>query len=241
MSDAAPTSIPPYLVHTVFQYILPPSLPLPPHLLSRNLAERHHFLSISASDTEEYLCWPSEDASKAVDALEHGQHESEAEYHVRYTAPDLETLLAHVQPNDRSQVQIVFSWDDETRTWKYHDTRLMPFPKTSFVSLEEALAQRPRVGPGSRSASPLSDGYWDGYGSEDDSQRMSVPPNIVTEDDEKAEAAYWASYGAVQGRNIRRINSAIQLIPHRLWRLNNPFSKTPPTTPRRTRLPIYEQ
>ncbi|KIJ25601.1 hypothetical protein M422DRAFT_273414, partial [Sphaerobolus stellatus SS14] len=198
MAEVAPSPIPPHLVHTVFQYLLPPSLPLPPHLLSQPLAERHYHLSISPDDTASYLCWPSSETSKVVHALEFATptESVEPEHDVRYTAPDMETLLAHVQPNPKSPLQIIFSWDEGKGSWKYHDARLMPFPASSTPSLEEALAQRPSTE--SRSGSPFSDNYWDGYDS-DSSQKASNAPDIITEDEDKAEAAYWASYSAVQG------------------------------------------
>lgn len=186
-----PTPIPPHVIATVFQYILPPSLPIPPHLVSPQLSERHRFLSISPTDIVSYLCWPSHESSEIVRALEGTPYDTWAsEYHVRYTAPDEETLLAHVRPTEQSPIQVVFSWDG---SWKYHDTRLWPLPSSSYASLEEALANM----SGTRSSSPDSGDYWAGYGSGDDSPRKSSSVNIG--DEEKAEAAYWASYSVVQG------------------------------------------
>jgi hypothetical protein len=56
---------------------------------------------------------------------------------------------------------------------------------------------------GSRSASPYSDkdNYWEGYASSNISQNaLNGPPNVTVDDEDKAEAAYWASYAVVHGR-----------------------------------------
>lgn len=213
-----PTPIQPYLVHIVFQYILPPSLPLPPHLLSKRLAERHHYLSIPPTDAASYLCWPSSDVVKVTEALEHGipsTFASEPEHDVRYTAPDKETVLAHVRPNAQSPLQILFVWDVETMTWRYHDARMLPFPEASRPSLDVVLANRPKTtselesplriidqpSP-TRSASPASDKYWAGYDSSGSSPDSSaLPSSVPIGEDDKAEAAYWASYAAVHGKS----------------------------------------
>ncbi|KAF8509840.1 hypothetical protein JB92DRAFT_3144595 [Gautieria morchelliformis] len=211
-----PTPIPPHVVHTIFQYVLPPSLPLPPHLLSKPLTERHHFLSIPPTDATRYLCWPSSHAADVTEALARGVSDpitSEPEHQVRYTAPDEDTVLAHVRPDAQSPLQIVFTWDAETASWRYHDARMLPFPEASLPSLDAALSSAPN-GPsalegfidqpaashGPRSDSPASDNYWAGYESSGSSPDTSaLPPSVPLEEDHKAEAAYWASYAAVHG------------------------------------------
>lgn len=213
------TPIPPHLVHTVFQYILPPSLPLPPHLLSNSLTERHHFLSISSTDSASYLCWPSSDVASVIEALERGIPDtvaSEPEHDVRYTSPDEETVLAHVRPDTQSPLQIVFAWDAESATWRYHDARMLPFPEASRPLLDSVLTDEPKAGSGLewpsliieppspilQSASSASDNYWAGYESSGSSPDSSALPSMApTEEDDKAEAAYWASYGAVHGKS----------------------------------------
>lgn len=214
----AATPIPPHVVHTVFQYILPPSLPMPLHLLSRPLIERHHFLSISATDPASYLCWPSSYTDQVTEALEGGLQDplmSEPEHDVRYSAPDHETLLAHVRPHAESRLQIVFAWDTRTETWGYHDARMLPFPELSLSSLDIALADRRKALPtvesfckvenqllhGSRSSSPASDNFWAGYNSRSSPTTPAIPVNVVADDDGKAEAAYWASYSTVYGES----------------------------------------
>ncbi|KAF8591855.1 hypothetical protein K439DRAFT_608735 [Ramaria rubella] len=208
------TPIPQHLVHTVLQYILPPSLPLPAHLLSKRLLERHHFLSISPTDPTSYLCWPSSDAAQVIEALECGSQGELPEHEVRYTAPDGETVLAHVRPDAQSPVLIVFVWDVATESWRYHDARLLPFPVVSSPSLDITLENGPDVTLGLewpsassdqpryelRSSSPGSDNYWEGYESSGSSPETSaMPPSVFIEEEDKAEAAYWASYSVVHG------------------------------------------
>jgi len=213
----AATPIPPHVVYTVFQYILPPALPIPLHLLSRPLVERHHFLSVSPTDSAAYLCWPSPHTAQVTEALEHaaqGALASEPEHDVRYSAPDQETLLAHVRPYAESPLQIVFTWDAGTESWRYHDARMLPFPDAARSSLDDALANRARAVPGlvfpysdadepsngTRSSSPADDDYWAGYESSGSSLTTpAAPVNDSADEDEKAEAAYWASYSAVHG------------------------------------------
>jgi hypothetical protein len=215
------TPIPPHVVHTIFQYVLPPSLPLPLHLLSKRLTERHHFLSITPTDTTRYLCWPSSDAADVTEALARGVSDpltSEPEHEVRYTAPDEETVLAHVRPDLQSPLQIVFTWDTETASWRYHDARMLPFPEASLPSLDAALSSglngpsalerpsvfidQPAASHRPRSDSSTSDNYWAGYESSGSSPDTSaLPPSVPVEEDDKAEAAYWASYGAVHGES----------------------------------------
>ncbi|GJJ09665.1 hypothetical protein Clacol_003889 [Clathrus columnatus] len=91
-------------------------------------------------------------------------------------------------------------WDSSADRWGYHDCRLMPFPSSSYSSVDAAIAARLNLSSRSlsRSSSPDSD-YWGGYASSDTSPNIILPSNDIAEDEEKAEAAYWASYGAVHG------------------------------------------
>ncbi|KAF8516194.1 hypothetical protein BU17DRAFT_93023 [Hysterangium stoloniferum] len=199
-----PTSIPPHVVHTVFQYILPPNLPLPQHLLSKPLSQRHHFLSISHIDPAAYLCWPSSDNTEIVNVLQGTTTDAltwEPQHEVRYTIPDQDTALAHVRPNPQSPLQVLFAWDTQSETWRYHDIQMLPFPVAANLSLDQLLASKMNLMAGSRSASPYSDNdnYWEGYASSDTSQNaLGRRPDIVA-DEHKAEAAYWASYAVVHG------------------------------------------
>lgn len=155
----SPSPLPPGTVHTVLQYIAPPSQldqPLPPFLLSKPLLQRHHFLSISTDDPMRYLCWPSETSTRAVNLLENlprpVDDDAPQAYIVQYTS-DTEHTYAHIAlhaPEEADAVRLVFQW--ELDGWKFHDMKLMPFPKESKSELSEVLSSQ-----ASLSGSPQSD------------------------------------------------------------------------------------
>ncbi|KDQ63725.1 hypothetical protein JAAARDRAFT_75982 [Jaapia argillacea MUCL 33604] len=113
------TPIQPHTIQLILQYIAPPSLltcqPLPPHLISKPLLQRHHFLQLSpqpdddSEDTEnasakriqEYLSWPSSSHPSTIAILEslpllsNDDGEQISEWPVRYTS-DSEYTYAHV-------------------------------------------------------------------------------------------------------------------------------------------------
>lgn len=210
------TPISTHLVETVFRYILPPNLPVPRHLLSTPSLERHHYLSISPADASAYLCWPSTHVNETIQLLEQTSLQDAStgkpEHEVRYTASDEETLLAHVRPDPQSPLRVIFMWDSNVDQWGYHDCGLMPFPPSAHCDLDSALAARVNVSSRSlsRSSSPDSD-YWGGYTSSDTSPHIAVLPSGSAEDEEKAEAVYWASYGAVHGTYHRFVHLSSQI------------------------------
>ncbi|KAH8120368.1 hypothetical protein DFH11DRAFT_1539519 [Phellopilus nigrolimitatus] len=62
MSD--PSALPPHAVTLLLSYLSPLDQPLPPHLLSAPLRQRHHFLGLGADldtpqDAAAYLSWPA--------------------------------------------------------------------------------------------------------------------------------------------------------------------------------------
>ncbi len=209
----SPIPIPPNTVHITLQYISPPSQlerPLPPYLLSKSLLQRHHFLNISSDDPEEYLCWPSDTASKAVDLLESYYSPSEDElpsYPVQYTSDD-EHTYAHVSLSeaDSDGLRLVFQWEPFDG-WKFHDAKLMPFPPDSKPSLGDSLAA-----PTSMAAPAIAfqssnyeddgnddDDYWNAYGA--DSESPSPTHHLPSAKDASgdSEDAYWAQYSSVHG------------------------------------------
>lgn len=217
-----PEPISPLAINLVLQYILPPSQlsePLPKHLTSNPLLQRHHFLSISPTDPLEYLCWPSQNRSRAFELLEefstHKMEDDAAqEREIQYTS-DAEHTYAHVNPV--KDLRMVFQWDGEGEDgWKYHDTTIMPFPPGSDASLANVLAQasaepsssdRSYLGSSStghafgviEEEEPASDDdYWNAYGAQDDGETpvMHEPRPTVPD----SEDAYWAQYSSVQGK-----------------------------------------
>ena len=206
--------LPTHTVDLVLHLISPLSDPLPPHLISTPLRQRHHFLQISPSSPVEYLCWPSPDNAKTIDLLDRLPPLSDhASFSTRYTS-DPESTVAHVQiSSDAHGLRMLFHWD-ETDGWKYHDLRLMPFPNPSYSTPHESL----QVGSNSacnaadpsRHSSPEvdhinsadDDAYWDAYGAVGYDLTSSVLPQSGT-DAVKGEDAYWAQYASVQGCYFR--------------------------------------
>lgn len=217
----SPTPLSPSSVHVALQYISPPSQldrPLPPYLLSKALLQRHHFLAVSPENPAEYLCWPADTSAQAVELLESYisiADDTPQSYPTHYTS-DAENTFAHVAlppagPSGEA-ARLVFQWDIEG--WKFHDTRLMPFPAGSSSSLRDVLAASAQpvlsISPASSASSndPYGfnndddngddDDYWNAYGGADsDSPR----PGLQFSKDEaiESEDAYWARYSSVQG------------------------------------------
>ncbi|THH15983.1 hypothetical protein EW146_g4589 [Bondarzewia mesenterica] len=214
-----PSPILPHSVNLILQYIAPPSQlnPIPPHLLSRSLLQRHHFLNITPDDPATYLCWASSKRDKTIELLEllpnHLDDHSSSEFQVQY-ASDVEHTYAHVHVSPSSDVEalrLVFQWDPSDSNWKYHDANLMPFPPTSHVSLDEALAPQgspdarshhnPNLEEGMHSESD-DDDYWNSYGGHDDQGEPEPHERRAAyskSGSEAGEEAYWAQYASVQG------------------------------------------
>src|SRR5262245_60180583 len=124
---------PPLAQHTislVLSYISPPYHPLPPHLTSKSLLQRHYFLNLSPDHPESYLCWPSKHSHQAIQLLESTlkrvlrPDEPIIPHSVAYTADD-EYAYAHVFFT--SQLCIVFQYDG-VDAWKYHNITLSCLP-----------------------------------------------------------------------------------------------------------------
>ena len=205
--------LPAHTVEIVLQYISPLSDPLPPHLISTPLRQRHHFLQISPSTPVEYLCWPSPDNAKVVDLLDRLPPPSDhASFPTCYTS-DPDSTFAHVQISSNAQgLRMLFHWDD-IHGWRYHDLRLMPFPSSSYSTPQELLAGG--VGPprlSSLEPDPINsrddDSYWDAYGAAGHDLTSPLPPQSAI-DAVEGEDAYWAQYASVQGFYFRPNASCI--------------------------------
>ncbi|KIK43535.1 hypothetical protein CY34DRAFT_23487 [Suillus luteus UH-Slu-Lm8-n1] len=198
-----------HTVHLVLQYISPPSeltQPLPPHLLSKSLLQRHHFLQISPDNPVEYLCWPAPQNARAIELLNifSSPGDQPDQYYVRYTS-DSEHTYAHVQVVTHEQgVRLLFEWDDEDG-WKYHDSQLMPFPSTSRSALQTpttaAEFARERYPSVARSFLDEEDRYWNAYNAPFHESFSALAPRSTFREGsaDGAEDAYWAQYSSVQG------------------------------------------
>jgi hypothetical protein len=205
-----------YTVNLILQYISPPSQlarPIPPHLLSRPLLQRHALLEISPQDPSAYLSWPSSDSDRAIQHLESLQmplDELAPDFLVGYTVdPENAYAHVHVKPTGDNGLRLVFEWDG-AESWKYHDSTLMPFPPGTRPFLDDpaALAASDSISsPSFRGEKQVKgatgdgdddDDYWNSYGVEDDSG-MKLLPSASKGEADVSEDAYWARYAAVQG------------------------------------------
>ncbi|KAM5535443.1 hypothetical protein V8D89_010965 [Ganoderma adspersum] len=221
----APSALSPNLFHVLLQYISPPSQltqPIPPHLLSKPLLQRHHFLHLTPEHPDDYLCWPSSPENKArvIHLLEARSRPLDDDqpslFPVQYSF-DGEYFFAHVDlsTNTDQGPRVILQWD-ESGEWKYHNTDLMPFPPGSRLALEDVLVPPSPPNPVSRQpfARPSylhtydvgdlhddsdDDDYWNAYGATDigDSHYSQGP--AAAKDSASSEDAYWAQYASVHG------------------------------------------
>ena len=138
-------------------------------------------------------------------------------YPVHYTS-DIEHTYAHVAlPTSATDdaARLIFQWD-ELDGWKYHDTKLMPFPQGSKASLEQVLASTPAhatsaprteavpeynpYGFSDNSDESDDDDYWNAYGAGDsDDPSPQNQLSLAKDAAGDSEDAYWARYATVQG------------------------------------------
>jgi len=185
-----------HTIRLVLLYIFQ-ALPLPPHLLSKSLLQRHHFLNISPDDYVAYLAWPGsspELLAEALIGLSSPTDDQDALYTIAYTS-DKETTLAHVSvasidPASNSLIRLVFIWDNDDATWKYHNLGLMPFPQDSVPSVDQAMSQTTSFDQSEMDAGS----YWGTPDQSDEVCDNDRKPQSGSEDD------YWARYSTIQGK-----------------------------------------
>ncbi|KAF9453788.1 hypothetical protein P691DRAFT_630850, partial [Macrolepiota fuliginosa MF-IS2] len=210
-------------VVALLQYICPPSAlqPIPAHLLSRPLLQRHHFLAISPDDPAAYLTWPSDHPDTALALLECVNPDNLESTHpdVRYAA-DPEAVYAHVRitptiilpsshPHSDTCLRLIFLWDQLSRSWRYHNSAPGSFSKDSHSDLSHAMTlfHSPDDFLQERSytftvdnfdGNNDDDAYWNAYSIAGDIPPPSHRPIKPTPGTD-AEDAYWAQYSTVQG------------------------------------------
>ena len=192
-----PSPLSPATVHIVLYHVCPLSDPLPPHVISTPLRQRHHFLALSPDSPVDYLAWPSPNQSHAVNLLQSLPLPShDLLFPVQYSA-DPENIFAYVRIT--TDIRLVFLWNIIEDGWQYHNVALMPFPPNSYASLADAMALRSPDDflPEQHIIADDDDlSYWDAYGQGELSHhisRTSLDPEPSSED------AYWAQYSTVQG------------------------------------------
>ncbi|KAI0033141.1 hypothetical protein K488DRAFT_85149 [Vararia minispora EC-137] len=226
----APSRILPYHVQLILQYIVPPSElenPIPSHLLSRTLLQRHVFLEIQPADPS-YLTWDAASRDRAVALLEtvHKPFDGlENHLDVAYLA-DGESTFAHVHLRclGADGLRAIFEWEESDSSWRFHDIGLMPFPPTTHSTLDGALSSIGMLevspdypdSPRSPSAEADDDTYWNSYGAPDGEDTEPIlhatSADKATPDNE--EDAYWAQYSSVQGAvNYCRSRRLLEMLP----------------------------
>ncbi|KAG6902875.1 hypothetical protein C0995_010044 [Termitomyces sp. Mi166 len=246
---STPERLSPPLISLVLEYIAPPSLlaPLPPHLISNPLAQRHHFLRITPDSPAHYLAWPSDlnpNAQQlAVDLLESLPTPLHLPvYTIRYTA-DPESSFAHVAISTQNPpgLRLVFQWASSDG-WKFHNLALMPFPPDSYHSVRDILPYRPHDDPAIVDGDE-HDPYWDAYGQSDDSDDQEVVTKSNAESEQDTEDAYWAQYSTVHGsadstrhtplpltRKLENERVVLDYPCHRTSSVYNPLAPPSPST-----------
>lgn len=197
-----PSAIAQDTIRLVLLYISQ-ALPLPPHILSKSLLQRHYFLNISPDDYVAYLAWPDsspELLAEALIGLSSPLDDQDPLYTITYTS-DKETALAHVSvastvPASNSLIRLVFLWDNDDATWKYHNLGLMPFPQDSVPSVDQAMSQI------SFDQSEMdADSYWGTPDQSDEVCGNDRKPQSDSDDD------YWARYSTIQGKQSLQLSS----------------------------------
>lgn len=198
--------IQPHTVDLILQYITPSNLqPLPSHLISKPLLQRHHFLEITPENPKEYLCWPSDTHEDLIYLLESRPvEESRPAYDCRYSF-DGDFIYAHV--NIDRGVRLIFLWDGSDETWRFHDLNAMPFPVEAKGSPQQLSEPEHKPSLVISLDSPThengdDDDYWDAYGTDHD-EPNGVSHSMKSATEPSTEDAYWAQYNSVHGMSIK--------------------------------------
>lgn len=159
------TPPPPIQTHTftfLLQYLTPLDNPIPSHLLSAPLRQRHQFLRLDPlDDALAYLSWPSSSSQSStlqsllaglpspedVDPL--AAHSSRYTFdgeayfaHVHVDSPTYSLSYSHDDKDSADGLRFIFRWEPENSSdamdgssgWKYHDMQTMPFPDNASPS-----------------------------------------------------------------------------------------------------------
>lgn len=198
MQAVQPPPLPVHLVNLTLQYLLPPTAPIPLHLLSRELLQRHHFLNISSDDPAAYFCWSSFDTSSSSSTSIIQDLELRAgnetllnkEVHDITYEHDEEGSRARVKLADDLDLYILFVWQGSQDSgslgddgWRYYDTKRLP----SSTSASLAVGDYGNHALVDRELPSLNGGFGvlhDTVSNEDGSR----PPSPSSD-------AYWDNYG----------------------------------------------
>ena len=194
-------------VQLLLQYITELDNPLPTHLISLPLLQRHHFLHIDPEDVVAYLTWPSTDsenelAVSLLRSVQRGIDTDGARYTIRYTGDD-ETMFSHVRipvQGKQEALRLILQWDAEDSAWKYHNLALMPFPAGLHESVHDASrAKAAEAESKTFGGDGPDDDYWDSYGQTDEDGEPHKETQFRADAGSSSEDAYWSQYATVQG------------------------------------------
>ena len=180
--DEQPIPLAQSTIVSALQFLIPPSVHgIPSSILSRQLRNRHHFLSVSPDEPAAYFCLnpdhPSQDTTKVLSTLHElaDQNMEDLARSIRYST-DGEDLLSHVITADPGSIQFVFIWEtpdandtSEKIGWKYLDVKPASSSSLLYNTLQEAEEARVRANTKTtltREASGNSiadDSYWSAY------------------------------------------------------------------------------
>lgn len=194
MATTAPP-LPVHIINLTLQYLLPPTAPMPLHLLSRELLQRHHFLGISPDDPAEYFCWPTSSSPPSASSSIMHDLEMRAGNEDLLHKPTHEVSYEHGDDGSRARVRLsddldlyvlfVYQGSDEGGDgedgWRYNDIQRIT-PATPSTALPPGLgvgvlsAEVAEEDPYTRSSSPSSDAYWDNYGKPTSPSHLPLHP-----------------------------------------------------------------
>ena len=158
-----PPPIPFHTISLLLQYLSPLDNPIPSHLLSTPLRQRHHFLALDPQDDPlQYLTWPSNNSHSSklysllaglpspedIDPLT--AHSTRYTFdgdtyfaHVHIDSPTYSLSYSHYDDQSTDGPRFIFRWEpdqvpdgsqDDGAGWKYHDLQTMPFPSDASIS-----------------------------------------------------------------------------------------------------------
>ncbi|CAD6565926.1 MAG: hypothetical protein TREMPRED_001918 [Tremellales sp. Tagirdzhanova-0007] len=175
-----------FIVNHILTHLLPPSLPLPPLLLSRSLLDRHTFIPPSVTDLDAHLSpLPSTRPISSLLRQLTIAHEQQGPVY----AHDGEYFVARIRllpiVDQGDGVDIIFEFEEREggRGWVYRLARLSE--ELDPLQWEENLDAVEELRRDDKDDAVDEDGYWAGF---------NLPPATVI--DLTDEEDYWAQYRA---------------------------------------------
>ncbi|KAG8907847.1 hypothetical protein FRB99_002020 [Tulasnella sp. 403] len=218
MAPCSPHPFPAHLFDLVLHYLLPPTPPIPSHLLSNALLQRHYYLKLDcSSDPADYFLWPgSKQPNEIILKLQEiaGSGEELRADQVEYEAHDDDALIARVTLTQGLQVVFVLDRSRPPSThlhpdadyplqsaeprlsWRYHNVVWRDDHSSGYPTIEAALAALHSSAIGSssddksKSTGLSADEFWDGWGSSPNETPAQDAKSLPAQDED----SYFARY-----------------------------------------------